>query len=108
MIELNAAFAGFCASLASVFSKLAFEDDTKTLKFLIPNYVNDNSECSIYSYAILNFITNPLHGDQYCIPSFSDNKRMLSSADVGKQYLNVGPLHTIPPQPLFNSRSSSY
>lgn len=35
MLELNAVFAGVFASLASVFSKLALEDDTATLKLFL-------------------------------------------------------------------------
>ena len=48
MLEYNAVFAGVFASLASVFSKLALEDDTKTLKFLVQDKLSKNGKISNY------------------------------------------------------------
>ena len=48
MLEHNAVFAGVFASLASVFSKLALEDDAKTLKFLFQDKLSENSKISNY------------------------------------------------------------
>ena len=45
-------FAGLFASLASVFSKLALEDDAKTLKFLFQDGLSENSKISNYLLSI--------------------------------------------------------
>ena len=52
MLEHNAVFAGVFASLASVFSKLALEDDAKTLKFLFQDSLSKNCKISNYLLSI--------------------------------------------------------
>lgn len=44
MLDLNAVSAGVFAALASVFSKLALEDETKTLKSFTQDSVSDEGK----------------------------------------------------------------
>ena len=81
-----AAFAGTCASLASVSSKLALEDGGKTLRYVVPCSLMTGAQCAKVRLAYVKSELHPLFGS---VAGSADNPGSVYYPDASLQCYHV-------------------